>query len=58
MELDDSTIYRWKTGRAAMQRVYWLAATQALGLPATWQAGDAVPGRSDTAPDAGDDLDS
>lgn len=57
LELDDSTIYRWKTGRTPMQRVYWLAATQALDLPADWEPGDPV---LDSAPEGfhGHDLDS
>lgn len=54
LEVDGTTLYRWRKGQAPITRVIWLAITQALGLPASWEPGDPVPER-DGAGAEGDD---
>lgn len=37
LEVDGTTVYRWRKGQAPITKVLWLAITQALGLPADWE---------------------
>jgi hypothetical protein len=36
LEVDGTTLYRWRKGQAPITKVIWLAITQALGLPIDW----------------------
>jgi transcriptional regulator with XRE-family HTH domain len=41
--LNQTTVNRWCKGVAPVSRMAWLAMTQALGLPATWEPGQPGP---------------
>lgn len=53
LEVDGTTLYRWRKHQAPITRVIWLAITQALGLPADWKPGDPVPAKAAGPDDAG-----
>jgi hypothetical protein len=41
LEVDNTTVFRWRKGDSPITRVTWLAALHALGLPADWEPGAA-----------------
>lgn len=43
LEVDESTVYRWRTGDSPITRVIWLSVLHALDLPASWKPNDPVP---------------
>lgn len=53
LDVDDTTVYRWRKGMVQINRMPWLAITQALGLPADWMPGDPVPPASAGPEDPG-----
>lgn len=58
LDVDDTSVYRWRKGQVPLTRLLWFAITHALGLPSTWREGDAVPLRVVRADDAGPEHDS
>jgi hypothetical protein len=52
LEVDGTTVYRWRKAEAPITMVVWWAITHALGLPSTWKPGDPVP----AAPSPNDDA--
>ena len=53
LEVDGTTLYRWRKRQAPITRIIWLAITQALGLPADWEPGSPVPPKPTGLDDAG-----
>lgn len=45
LEVDDTTVYRWRKGESPITQVIWLAVLHALDLPRGWKAGDPVPAK-------------
>lgn len=37
LEVDDTTIYRWRKGDSPITRLAWLGVLHALDLPAAWE---------------------
>lgn len=53
LDVSFQTVNRWVNGHAPVTRLSWLAVTQALGLPASWEPGDPVPAKPTGLDDAG-----
>lgn len=45
LEVDDTTIYRWRKGESPITQVIWFAVLHALDLPRDWKKGAPVPAR-------------
>lgn len=58
LDVDDTSVYRWRKGQVPLTRLLWFAITHALELPSTWRDGDPVPLRVVTADDSGPEGDS